>query len=72
VVRRGLTRRLGRARTAARGTAVIRAFYERLLAMGKAKKVALVACLQKLLTCLNAMLEQFSLPCAQPAPRSPA
>jgi transposase len=35
---------------------VIGAFYERLLAAGKAKKVALVACLHKLLTLLNAML----------------
>jgi transposase len=34
----------------------IRAFYERLLAAGKAKKVALVACLHKLLTILNAMV----------------
>jgi transposase len=36
----------------------IRAFYERLLAAGKAKKVALVACMHKLLTILNAMLKQ--------------
>jgi transposase len=35
---------------------VIRAFYERLLATGKPKKVALVACMRKLLTILNAML----------------
>jgi transposase len=35
----------------------IRAFYERLLAAGKAKKVALVACMHKLLTMLNAMLK---------------
>jgi len=35
---------------------VIRAFYERLLAAGKPKKVALVACMRKLLTILNAML----------------
>lgn len=33
----------------------IRAFYERLLAAGKAKKTALVACMRKLLTILNAM-----------------
>lgn len=36
---------------------VIRAFYERLLAAGKLKKVALVACMHKLLLILNAMLK---------------
>lgn len=36
----------------------IRAFYERLLKAGKDKKVALVACMRKLLTILNAMLKQ--------------
>jgi transposase len=36
--------------------AVISAFYARLLAAGKPKKVALVACMRKLLTILNAML----------------
>lgn len=35
----------------------IRRFYDRLLAAGKAKKVALVACMHKLLTILNAMLK---------------
>jgi len=34
----------------------IKAFYERLLAAGKVKKVALTACMHKLLTMLNAML----------------
>lgn len=34
---------------------VLRAFYLRLLAAGKAKKPALVACMRKLLTILNAM-----------------
>jgi transposase len=34
----------------------IRAFYERLLAAGKPKKLALTACMHKLLTVLNAML----------------
>jgi len=34
----------------------IRAFYERLLAAGKRPKVALVACMRKLLTVLNAMV----------------
>lgn len=42
--------------TAARWNPVIRAFYERLLAAGKLKKVALVACMRKLLTILNAMV----------------
>lgn len=35
---------------------VIRAFYARLLAAGKPKKVALTACMHKLLTILNALL----------------
>lgn len=35
----------------------IKVFYERLLAAGKVKKVALTACRQKLLTILNAMLK---------------
>jgi transposase len=35
----------------------IKAFYERLLAAGKVKKVALTACMRKLLTILNAMLK---------------
>jgi transposase len=35
---------------------VIAAFYERLLKNGKAKKVALVACMRKMLTILNAMI----------------
>jgi len=34
---------------------VIRAFYQRLRAAGKPKTVALVACMRKLLTILNAM-----------------
>lgn len=40
---------------AVRHNAVLHAHYERLLAAGKAKKVALVACMRKLLTILNAM-----------------
>jgi len=40
---------------AARRNTVIRAFYLRLVAAGKPKKVALVACMRKLLTILNAM-----------------
>jgi transposase len=35
---------------------VIRDFYKRLVAAGKPKKVALVACMRKLLTILNAMV----------------
>jgi transposase len=42
--------------SATRHNPVIRAFYQRLLAAGKAKKVALTACMRKLLTILNAMM----------------
>lgn len=42
---------------ATRYNPVIRAFYQRLLALGKAKKVALVACMRKLLIILNAILK---------------
>jgi transposase len=35
----------------------LKAFYQRLLAAGKSKKVALTACMHKLLTMLNAMLK---------------
>ncbi len=42
--------------TAARYNPVIRAFYERLVAAGKPKKVALTACMRKLLTILNALI----------------
>lgn len=42
--------------SATRHNSVIRAFYERLVAKGKPKKVALVACMRKLLTILNAMV----------------
>jgi transposase len=41
---------------ATRHNPAIRAFYERLCAAGKPKKVALTACMRKLLTILNAML----------------
>ena len=41
---------------AARSNPVIRAFYQSLLERGKEKKVALVACMHKLLTILNAMV----------------
>jgi len=36
---------------------VIKEFYQRLLAKGKAKKVALVACMRRLLTIMNAILK---------------
>jgi len=45
---------------AARFNPVIRSFYERLRAAGKLPKVALVACMRKLLTILNAMLKSRS------------
>ena len=40
---------------------VIRAFYERLLEAGRPKKVALTACMRKLLVILNAMLKNGTL-----------
>ena len=43
--------------TAARRNPVIKAFYQRLIATGKLPKVALVACMRKLLTALNAMVK---------------
>jgi transposase len=42
--------------SAVRCNAVIRAFFERLRGAGKPKKVALTACMRKLLTILNAMM----------------
>ncbi|HWE62239.1 MAG TPA: IS110 family transposase [Chloroflexota bacterium] len=47
---------------ATRWNPVIRPFYQRLCAAGKPKKVALVACMHKLLTILNAMLRDQT-PC---------
>jgi transposase len=41
---------------ASRRNPVIAAFYQRLLAAGKSKKLALVACMRKLLVTLNAIL----------------
>lgn len=43
---------------AVRSNPPIRALYERLLAAGKPKKVALTACMRKLLTVLNAMVRE--------------
>ena len=45
---------------ASRFNPVIRDFYQRLLAAGKPKKVALTACMRKLLVILNSMLKQRS------------
>jgi len=42
---------------AARRNPVVKEFYERLLVAGKPKKVALVACMRKLLSILNAVLK---------------
>lgn len=49
---------------------VLRGFYERLVGAGKAKKVALVACMRKLLLILNAMVrrgERWAAAMQQPA-----
>ena len=43
---------------ASRHNPVIREFYERLVAAGKPRKVAVVACMRKLLSILNSMLKQ--------------
>jgi len=45
---------------AVRHNPVLRQFYERLLAAGKPKKVALTACMHKLLTILNALLRHHT------------
>ena len=42
--------------SAMRSNPVISAFHQRLIDAGKPKKVAMVACMRKLLTILNAML----------------
>ena len=46
---------------ATRRNAVIRCFYERLLAAGKVKKAAITACMHKLLTIMNTMMKHHSL-----------
>ena len=48
---------------ATRHNPVIRAFYQRLLAAGKPKKLALTACMRKLLVILNSMLKHRSTWC---------
>ena len=61
--------------TASNRNPTIRAFYLRLLAKGKTKKVALVACVRKLLTILTAMVRdgaKFRAPRAFAAPKSPS
>ena len=45
---------------AARYNPVIRDFYQRLLAAGKPKKLALTACMRKLLVILNSILRNRS------------
>ena len=45
---------------ASRRNPIIATFYQRLLDTGKAKKVALVACMRKLLTILNAMIRTMT------------
>ena len=46
---------------ATRYNPVIKAFYQRLCAAGKAKRVALIACMRKLLLILNSMLKHGTL-----------
>jgi transposase len=45
---------------AVRYNAILRCFYQRLCVAGKSKKVALVACMRKLLTILNSMLKHHT------------
>ena len=52
-----LTHKRLAALVAARRNPVVKEFYERLVAGGKPKKVALVACMRKLLSILNAVLK---------------
>jgi transposase len=47
---------------ATRCNPTVKVFYERLLAAGKPKKVALVACMRKLLVILNALCSGSVLP----------
>lgn len=46
---------------------VIRSFYQHLLSLGKVKKIAIVACMRKLLTFLNAMIRDSRKWCPLPA-----
>jgi transposase len=45
---------------AVRYNPVLKTFYERLRAAGKAAKIALTACMRKLLTILNAMVKHHT------------
>jgi len=56
---------------ATRCNAVIRTFYQRLLANGKPKKLALTACMRKLLTILNAMMRTQTVWRQTPSPEIP-
>lgn len=59
--------------SATRHNPKIRSFYQRLLARGKEKKVALTACMRKLLVILNAMLrshQSWCVPANDPIPLS--
>src|SRR5439155_25457252 len=56
---------------ATKRNAVIRAFYQRLLRAGKPKKLALVACMRKLLTILNTMVRTGERWAATHVARSP-
>ena len=56
--------------TAARCNPVVRSLYQRLVSRGKEKKVAIVACMRKLLTILTAVLRDrspFTIPAPQPS-----
>ncbi|WP_438363404.1 hypothetical protein [Testudinibacter aquarius] len=44
--------------SAVRFEPVFKAFYQRLVARGKAKKIALTACMRKLLTIINALVKR--------------
>ena len=57
---------------ATKRNAVIRAFYQRLLQAGKPKKLALVACMRKLLTILNTMVRTGERWTATHVARTPA
>jgi transposase len=46
--------------TATRSNPVIREFYQQLIAKGKPKKVAIVACMRKLPTIMNAMVRDHT------------
>lgn len=48
------------AMVAARFNPVLKAFYDRLIAVGKPKKVAIIAVARKLLTILNAIVRDAS------------